>query len=475
MLISIDALSSAHRSVKATLAASVFTAVIGTLVLCGWLLDIERFKRIVPTLVAMNPTTAVAFMLLALSLWLSQKQDVSPGVLRAAKACAALVALIGLFKLVQVVFGWPGGIDQLIFADKLKVDPTGLPNRMAPNTALNLALLGCALLLINSKVQRVFHLAQMLVITSLIDSLLPIIGYLYGAKLFYGIGNFIPMAAHTAFTFLVLGAGILSSRPEGGLMLPLMDRGVSGLMLRRLLPAIIGLPIFIGWLRLEGQRQGFYNNELGVALMVAAHILILTALVWWNSFQLLSIDARRKEAEIQLRDLTLTDDLTGLRNRRGFLLLAEHEIKLARNQRTDLTLWLLFADLDGLKQINDSLGHDAGSQAIAHMGTILRQTFRESDVIARLGGDEFAIIAISNNSDSGSIMLSRLQENVRAFNLHENLSYRLSVSVGVVRIDPAQASSVEAMLKEADRAMYDEKRRRKKNSNLNPSPGNQFA
>ncbi|HZG53584.1 MAG TPA: diguanylate cyclase [Pyrinomonadaceae bacterium] len=475
MLISTGALSSAPRSVKAALAASIFTAAIGSLVLCGWLFDIERLKRILPTLVAMNPTTAVAFMLLALSLWLSQKKDVSPGVLRAAKSCAALVALVGSFKLAQVIFGWPGGIDQLIFADKLKVDPTGLPNRMAPNTALNLALLGCALLLINSRRRRVFHLAQALVITSLIGSLLPIIGYLYGAKLFYGIGNFIPMAAHTAFTLLVLGTGILSSRPAGGLMLPLMDRGVSGLMLRRLLPAVIGLPIFIGWLRLEGQQQGFYNNELGVALMVAAHILILTALVWWSSFQLLSIDARRKEAETQLRDLTLTDDLTGLRNRRGFLLLAEHEIKLARHQRTGLTLWLLFADLDGLKQINDSLGHDAGSQAIVHMGTVLKQTFRESDVIARLGGDEFAILAMSNSGDSGSIMLSRLQENVRAFNLREKLAYRLSVSVGVTRIDSDQAASVEAVLKEADQAMYAEKRRRKKNSNLNPSLGNQFA
>jgi diguanylate cyclase (GGDEF)-like protein len=475
MLISTDALSSDRGRIKIPSAACVFTFAISSLVLSGWLFDVERLKRILPTLVAMNPTTAVAFVLLAVSLWLSQKKDVPASAFGGAQLCAVLIALTGLCKLFQVVFGWPEGIDQLLFADKLKIDSTGLPNRMAPNTALNFVLLGCALLLINSRTRRVFHLAQALVITSLIGSLLPLIGYLYGAKLFYGIGNFIPMAAHTAFTFLVLGVGILSVRPGDGLMSPLMDWGASGLTLRRLLPAVIGLPILLGWLRLEGQRRGFYGNELGVALMVAAHILFLAALVWWNSFQLLHIDARRREAETQLRDLTLTDDLTGLRNRRGFLLLTEHEMKLARNQRAALSLWLLFADLDGLKQINDSLGHEAGSQAIVHMSGILKQTFRDSDVIARLGGDEFAILAVSNTTDSGSVMLARLEENVLAFNLREKLPYRLSASVGVIRIETDKVTSIEAVLQEADQAMYEEKRRRKLNGGLNPSLGNQFV
>jgi diguanylate cyclase (GGDEF)-like protein len=245
--------------------------------------------------------------------------------------------------------------------------------------------------------------------------------------------------------------------------------------MRRLLPAVIGLPILIGWLRLEGQRRGFYDTELGVALTVAAHILIMTALVWWNSFQILRLDTLRKEAETQLQDLTLTDDLTGLRNRRGFLLLTEQEMKLARNHRAEIGLWLLFADLDGLKQINDNLGHAAGSRAIVQTGAILKQTFRESDVIARLGGDEFAILAVSTNFESGSIMLARLQENIRAYNVREKQSYRLSVSVGVVRVDPDKMASIEEVLKEADQAMYEEKRRKKRDAALNPSFGNQFA
>lgn len=471
----IDAVAAHRRVIKIALSASVLTMMIGGLVLCGWLFDIELFKRIFPKLVAMNPTTAVAFILLACSLWLSQKKDVAPGLLHVAELCAALVVLAGSLKLSQIIFGWPGGVDQLFFSDKLKADLTGLPNRMAPNTALNLVLLGCALLLFHSKAKRIFLIAQAIIIFSLIDSLFPIVGYLYGTKFFYGVGNFIPMAAHTAFTFLVLGVGILFAHPDGGLMRPIMDQGVSGLMVRRLLPAVIGLPILIGWLRLEGQRRGFYDTELGVALTVAAQILCMGALVWWNSFQLLRVDARRREAETLLHNLTLTDDLTGLRNRRGFLLLTEQEMKLARSKRAEITLWLLFADLDGLKQINDSLGHEVGSQVIIQTGEILKETFRESDVIARFGGDEFAILAVSNDPDGGNVMTKRLQENVHAFNARENPSYRLSISVGVVQVDSEKAASIEQVLKEADQAMYEQKRRKKRSAGLNHALGNQFA
>ncbi|MGB7921721.1 MAG: GGDEF domain-containing protein [Pyrinomonadaceae bacterium] len=475
MNVSSGGLTSRYQNSRVALSASTVTILISGVVLLGWLFGIESFKRIFPTFVAMNPTTAVAFMLLGVALWLSQTKDVAPGVLLIARVCSALSALIGLLKLGEVLFGWAIGIDQLLFADRLRFDPTGQPNRIAPNTALNFVLLGCALLLFWSKFRRGYYLAQALIIIALIDSLLPIMGYLYGTKLFYGIGSFIPMALHTAIAFFVLGTGILFAHPASALMMPLMDKGVSGLMVRRLLPAVIVLPVVIGWLRLEGLRRGFYDNELGVALMVVAHIFIFAVLVWWNSFLLFRLDLQRKQVESQLHDLTLTDDLTGLRNRRGFLLLTEQEMKLARNKRIGIGLWLLFADLDGLKQINDSLGHQAGSQAIAQTGEILKRTFRESDVLARLGGDEFAVLALSDDADGGRIMLARLQDNISAFNVTEKLPYQLSVSVGVVRVDPDKAASIEDAIKEADQAMYDSKHRKKSKLRLNHTLDNRFA
>ena len=214
----------------------------------------------------------------------------------------------------------------------------------------------------------------------------------------------------------------------------------------------------IGWLRLEGQRHNLYDNELGVALMVVAHIILLATFVWWNSFLLLGLDTRRKQAELQLQELTLTDDLTGLRNRRGFLLLTEQELKLARNKRTGIGLWLIYADLDGLKQINDRLGHELGSRAIVQTAEVLKTTFRETDIIARLGGDEFVVLAVSNEVDSGGIMLARLEANLCDFNRRESLAYELSLSAGAMQVDPEKISSIEAVLREADQAMYEHKR-----------------
>lgn len=207
--------------------------------------------------------------------------------------------------------------------------------------------------------------------------------------------------------------------------------------------------------------------------MVVAHTLTLFMLVLYNSFILHRTDDQRRQAESQLQELTLMDDLTALRNRRGFLLLTEQELMLARNKRIGLDLWLIFADLDGLKQINDTLGHQAGSQAIIQTANILRNTFRETDVVARIGGDEFAILAVTNDSDSGNILVARIKDNLRAFNLREKLPYNLSLSVGAVQVDPEKSKSINELLEAADQAMYEQKRMNQvqNRSSLN----NQFA
>jgi diguanylate cyclase (GGDEF)-like protein len=213
--------------------------------------------------------------------------------------------------------------------------------------------------------------------------------------------------------------------------------------------------------------------------MAVAHMLIMAALVWWSSFLLLRMDARQRQAETQLEELTLTDDLTGLRNRRGFFFLTEQEFKLARNNRTGIQLWLIYADLDGLKKINDSLGHEVGSRAIVQTAEVLKGTFRDSDIIARLGGDEFVVLAVGNAADSGDIMVARLQENLRGYNIEERLPYRLSLSVGAVRVDveraPSIAASIDDVLKEADEAMYEDKRSKKERPRPTHSWNTEFA
>jgi two-component system cell cycle response regulator len=167
----------------------------------------------------------------------------------------------------------------------------------------------------------------------------------------------------------------------------------------------------------------------------------------------------RQQAEAALRNLTLTDDLTGLYNHRGFFNLAEHHLKTARRARQSSLL--IYADLDGLKQINDTFGHTEGSLAITRTAEVLKQSFRSSDIVSRLGGDEFAILVANVPSGEKDVLLNRLQENLRVETDKSTRGYALSLSVGDVWVAHDSNLSVEQLIVAADTSMYDRKRIRK--------------
>lgn len=167
----------------------------------------------------------------------------------------------------------------------------------------------------------------------------------------------------------------------------------------------------------------------------------------------------RYRVQEALRSLSLVDELTGLFNRRGFLMHAEQQLKLAR--RIDGQLLLVFADLDGLKPINDMLGHQAGDNAIRDAAEALRRSFRESDILARLGGDEFAVLATATDGHAVEVIRDRLQQHIDAHNGRGERPYQLSLSVGIVPYDPANPAPVDELLTRADAAMYEDKRERR--------------
>lgn len=450
-----------HRGRIATALTALVPCAGGLLVLLGWTFDIERLKRIFLALVAMNPTAAVCFLFLGCAVLGSQAPAEERTLRRIAAFCAAAIGVIGILRLGDTFLDWSTGVDARLFASKLDDPASGFPNRIAPNTAVNFVLLSVALLLFNRRSRGAVLVSQICTLLSFVTSLIPVVGYAYGTMMVSGsIGLFVPMALPTALGFQAVCFSILFASPGRGLTVPLLDEGVSGVLTRRLLPTVIFLPIVIGWLRQQGQELDLYDPQLGLALTVVAHILLLGALVWGTSFELYRLDRRQKQAEAELQELTLTDELTGLRNRRGFLFLTEQEMKLARHSRMGIGLWLVYADLDGLKEINDRFGHAVGSRAIVQAAEVLKQTFRETDIIARLGGDEFGVLALSNDAEGGQILVERLQENLRAFNLRAGLPYRVSLSVGSV---PLQGGSltIEAALQSADLAMYEHKRARK--------------
>jgi diguanylate cyclase (GGDEF)-like protein/PAS domain S-box-containing protein len=166
----------------------------------------------------------------------------------------------------------------------------------------------------------------------------------------------------------------------------------------------------------------------------------------------------RKRLEDALHALTLTDDLTGLYNRRGFVTLGERHIELARRKGREMLL--IFADIDGLKSINDTYGHAAGDQALVDAARLLRTTYRSADIIARLGGDEFTVFPLEANHESAEILVSRLTQNIARENAVGDRPYVLSLSVGVGRFDPVRCQTVQQVLEEADRELYERKRQR---------------
>ncbi len=166
-------------------------------------------------------------------------------------------------------------------------------------------------------------------------------------------------------------------------------------------------------------------------------------------------------AQKQLKNLSLTDDLTGLYNRRGFLTMAEQQIKLEEHSGTARGLTLMFADMDGLKKINDLYGHKAGSDAIIQLSKILQATLRNADLIARWGGDEFVILTIGSKNENTEMMFDRINDAISEHNLRSHKPYELACSIGVAPIDIGIGRSLEAIIADADKAMYAEKRRRK--------------
>ncbi len=184
-----------------------------------------------------------------------------------------------------------------------------------------------------------------------------------------------------------------------------------------------------------------------------------------DHLQLLADKLYQKVSELEtanerLRTLSLTDELTGLNNRRGFMILATGLLKFA--QRANHPLCLLYIDMDRLKYLNDTFGHAQGDAALNEFARILTDTFRDSDVIARLGGDEFVILTIDATESDLHNIQTRLQNNVAAYNLRSTNGLTLSFSLGVIQVDINASITMEGLLSQADAAMYKHKQSRKR-------------
>ncbi len=168
----------------------------------------------------------------------------------------------------------------------------------------------------------------------------------------------------------------------------------------------------------------------------------------------------RKRAEERLKEMSIKDELTGLYNRRGFFTLAEQQLEVA--SRTNKGMFLFFIDLDNMKWINDTLGHNKGDQALIETANILNNSFRRSDIIARIGGDEFVVIAFEAPAHKTEILTARMDKNFNILNQEPDRPYKLSISAGIAHYNPDYPCTLDNLLALADSQMYEQKRNKVK-------------
>ena len=208
-----------------------------------------------------------------------------------------------------------------------------------------------------------------------------------------------------------------------------------------------------------GPFGGVRTNESLLLLQVFIGLTAVTALMLTATMTGQRQSAREyQNLSAEMEQLALSDELTGLRNRRGFLVLADQALRMAR--RTQAKCALVFIDLDGLKQVNDSRGHAAGDAMISSAAGVLNHVFRESDIVGRVGGDEFAVFAVLDEGDGATTIGHRLQAAIDQFNAQAAPTMKLSMSVGIEELPRQSDIPLDELLTRADRAMYEKKRRR---------------
>ena len=251
---------------------------IGMMVLLRRIFSPEWLKDVIPGLVPMNPMTATLFVLLGLSLFWSLRPT-SPRQTRRARLLAAIVVSVAILKLAGILLGWQSGIDTWLFTSQLADTSSGYANRMAPNSAINMLLLGLALLFLDTSVLRDQRPSEYLAATASFISLLTLIGYAYGVGRMTGFANHIPMALNSAIAFLIAGLGVLSARPHAGWMAMITGTGPGGAMARSMLPGLVLLVAVLGWLRYSGEKMALFDSGFGITYYTLTIIVLGTLLI----------------------------------------------------------------------------------------------------------------------------------------------------------------------------------------------------
>jgi len=287
---------------RAPQAAGTMVLCVGLLIVIGWVFDIEVFKRVLPGWVSIKVNTAICFVLTGFAL-LMQKWNIWR------KLCAALIGAISLVTLVEYLTGSNLGLDQLFCRECTQLQ-TAYPGRMSFITATNFLLAAIALFLLGRKCIVFRPVGQLLALVVGITGSMVIIGYIYEEPRFYTFGSGTSMSLMTAILFVILSLGLLLS--GSGRTGELLKGSTPGAQLvRRLLPAVLLVPIMLGWLCEKGISYGWYGDNLDTAVFAIIMTMLLSFLIWWTAGALDKSDALQKASAAQLRNQAELMDQAG--------------------------------------------------------------------------------------------------------------------------------------------------------------------
>ncbi len=444
---------------RAAIAACGLVVFVSLLVLVGgWVFGRIELRSIVPGTVGMKALTAIGLLTASLSLLATLQPHAHRRLVAAQRGLALFTLLLGALVLGEHVFGWRLGIDELLFVDHVgRAAGSAHPGRFAPTTAINLMLLGAALLAIDREPRHGWRRSELLVLPAALVAFMSIIGYTYGIPAFYGPASAAKMALNTATSFLVVAIGVVLARPHGHVLRLATTDDPGGVMMRRLGPVAVVLPLLLGWLRLKAGDHGIFTNRVGTWWLTAATIGCFLALIWRVGSRLSAADRDQCALRRELERLANHDGLTDLYNRHRF----DEELRraLAAAERYGRPASLLILDLDRMKAVNDELGHHVGDAMLRAVADILRAELRRTDIAARMGGDEFGILLSETEPDAAAVLAERILSAIRAFRAPSEdgrADAWTTASIGIARLDGA--APIERALARADDAMYEAKR-----------------
>lgn len=282
--------------------SSILISIFGFLMLFGWIFDISIFKSPGPNFSTVKADLALCFVLIGLSLFLIQTKIINKHNQKITYILAVIVVLIGVLTLMEYIFSFNLGIDQIIFKEAPGAIGTLYPNRMEFIAALNISLIGGAILLLSKGIEN-HKLVQYLGIAVGILSLMAFIGHIYNISNQYAEYNYTETAIYAAILFLLVSSSILFIHPDKGLMKVLVGTGLGSRFAWRLIPAAIVTSLLIGYFHLLGQQDGFYDTPFETTALIISMIIILLIIIWINITSLNKIDYKHRETEEDVKKL----------------------------------------------------------------------------------------------------------------------------------------------------------------------------